>query len=139
VRSLARGRSYLAQASPYSSLIRGADGGAAHCGYEHEGPTLIPIPVRFPAGDRLVVIGCAGRILKMEEVDEVELVVDRVAALDLGPGDVGGGSGLRAVARTGRQAAPTPANTVENDDRAGQPDHAQAIPGRPLPAPHDPA
>ncbi len=46
----ARGRSpksiQLGAASPKISLIQGADGGAAHCCYEHEGPTL-SIPVRF--------------------------------------------------------------------------------------------
>ena len=36
----------LGAASPKISLIRGAGGGAAHCCYEHEGPTL-SIPVRF--------------------------------------------------------------------------------------------
>ena len=36
----------LGAASPKISLIRGADGGAAHCCYEHEGPTLFH-PVRF--------------------------------------------------------------------------------------------
>ena len=36
----------LGAVSPFLSLIRGADGGAAHCRYEHEGPTL-SIPVRF--------------------------------------------------------------------------------------------
>ena len=41
-------------------------------------------PCSVPAGDRLVVIGCAGRISRMEEVEDAELVVDRVAALDLG-------------------------------------------------------
>ena len=41
-----RGRRFLAQLSPLFSLIQGADGGAAHCRYEHEGPTL-SIPFRF--------------------------------------------------------------------------------------------
>ena len=41
-----RGRGSLAQLSPKMSVIRGTDGGAAHCCYEHEGPTL-SIPVRF--------------------------------------------------------------------------------------------
>jgi hypothetical protein len=36
----------LGAVSPFLSLIRGADGGAAHCCREHEGPTL-SIPVRF--------------------------------------------------------------------------------------------
>jgi len=37
---------FLGAVSPFLSLIRGADGGAAHCCREHEGPTL-SIPVRF--------------------------------------------------------------------------------------------
>jgi hypothetical protein len=37
---------FLGAVSPFLSLIRGADGGAAHCCREHEGPTLF-IPVRF--------------------------------------------------------------------------------------------
>jgi len=36
----------LGAASPKISLIQGADGGAAHCCYEHESPTLFH-PVRF--------------------------------------------------------------------------------------------
>ena len=43
----------LGAVSPYLSLIRGADGGAAHCCYEHEGPTLFH-PCSVPAGDRLL-------------------------------------------------------------------------------------
>jgi hypothetical protein len=78
-----RGRCFLAQLSPLFSLIRGADVGAAHCRYEHEGPTLSH-PCLVPAGDRAHVTGCAGRIFVMEEVDDAELVVERVAALDLG-------------------------------------------------------
>src|SRR6478752_10876375 len=73
----------LGAASPKISLIRGADGGAAHCCYEHEGPTLFH-PCSVPAGDRIHVIRCAGRISMMEEVDDAELVVERIAALDLG-------------------------------------------------------
>src|ERR1700739_514377 len=62
----------LGAASPKISLIRGTDGGAAHCCYEHEGPTLFH-PCSVPAGGRLVVIGCAGRISMMEEVEDAEL------------------------------------------------------------------
>jgi hypothetical protein len=43
----------LGAASPKISLIRGAGGGAAHCCYEHEGPTLFH-PCSVPAGDRLL-------------------------------------------------------------------------------------
>ena len=42
------------------------------------------VPVSVPAGDRVVVISYAGRTLMMEEVDEAELLVERIAALDLG-------------------------------------------------------
>ena len=42
------------------------------------------VPVSVPAGDRLVVITCAGRTLMMEEVDDATLVAERIAALDLG-------------------------------------------------------
>src|SRR3954464_8793182 len=65
------------------SLIRGADGGAAHCCHEHEGPRLFHL-CSVPAGDRTHVIDCAGRISRMEEIDDAGLVVERVAALDLG-------------------------------------------------------
>lgn len=42
------------------------------------------VPVSVPAGDRVVVITCAGRTLMMEEVDDATLVAERIAALDLG-------------------------------------------------------
>src|SRR6476646_3683646 len=51
--------------------------------HEHEGPTLFH-PCSVPAGDRVHVIRCAGRISMMEEVDDAELVVERIAELDLG-------------------------------------------------------
>src|SRR4029077_5581018 len=52
---------FLGAVSPLLSLIRGADGGAAHCCREHEGPTLFH-PCSVPAGDRLVVVSCVGRV-----------------------------------------------------------------------------
>ena len=55
------------------SLI-GSQWWAAHCRLEHEGPTL-SIPVRFLAGDRVHVIGCAGMVIEDGEVDDIELVV----------------------------------------------------------------
>jgi hypothetical protein len=58
---------------------------------------LFSVPVLVPAGDRLIVIGSAGRILRMKEVDDVELVVDRIAALDLGK------AALEACVRVGRR------------------------------------
>ncbi len=67
--------------SPFLSLIRGAGGGAAHCRYEHEGPTLFH-PCSVPAGDRLVVVSCVGMVFAMDEVDDADLVVERVAAWD---------------------------------------------------------
>src|SRR6187431_2591090 len=82
----------LGAASPKISLIRGTDGGAAHCCHEHEGPTLFH-PCSVPAGDRVHVIRCAGRISMMKEVDDAELVVARIAALDLGK------AGLEACVR----------------------------------------
>ena len=51
----------LGAVSPFLSLIRGAGGGAAHCRYEHEGPTLFH-PCSVPAGDRLVVVSCVGGV-----------------------------------------------------------------------------
>ena len=83
---------FLGAVSPFLSLIRGADGGAAHCRYEHEGPTLFH-PCSVPAGDRLVVVSCVGRVFVMDEVDDADLVVERVAALDLGK------AGLEACVR----------------------------------------
>ena len=60
--------------------------------HEHEGPTLFP-PCSVAAGDRAHVTGCVGRVFVMEEVDDAELVVERVAALDLGK------AGLEACVR----------------------------------------
>ena len=54
---------------------------------------LLIYPCSVPAGDRLVVIGFPGRILVMDEVDDADLVVERVAALDLGK------AGLEACVR----------------------------------------
>src|SRR3981189_1413643 len=82
----------LGAASPKISLIRGTDGGAAHCCHEHEGSPLFH-PCSVPGGDRVHVIRCAGRISMMEEVDDAELVVERIAALDLGK------AGLEACVR----------------------------------------
>src|SRR5687768_16391437 len=84
--------SELGAASPEISLIRGADAAAAPCCYEHEGPPLFhPCPV--PASDRAHVNDCSGGISRMEEVDDAELVVERIAALDLGK------AGLEACVR----------------------------------------
>src|SRR5208337_4462822 len=44
-------------------------------------------------GDRLVVVSCVGRVFVMDEVDDADLVVERVAALDLGK------AGLEACVR----------------------------------------
>ena len=100
---IGRGRSLrstqLGAASPKISLIRGADGGAAQCCYEHEGPTLFH-PCLVPAGDRVHVIGCVGRVLRMEEVDDGELVAERIAALDLGK------TGLEACVRVPSPSRP---------------------------------
>ena len=93
-----RGRSFLALVSPYISLIRGADGGAAHCCHEHEGPTL-SFPCLVPAGDRAHLIGFVGRIFVMDEVDDVELLVERVAALDLGKAVLEGAGAAPTAAR----------------------------------------
>jgi hypothetical protein len=82
----------LGAVSPFLSLIRGADGGAAHCLYEHEGPTL-SIPVRFLRATAFVVVSCVGRVFAMDEFDDTDLVVERVAALDLGK------AGLEACVR----------------------------------------
>src|SRR6185503_19309800 len=73
----------LGAAEPVNEFDPGADGGAAHCCHEHEGPRLFH-PYSVPAGDRAHVIDCAGRISRMEEIDDTDLVVERVAALDLG-------------------------------------------------------
>src|SRR6478752_1971160 len=62
------------------SLIRGADGGAAHCCHEHEGPRLFH-PCSVPAGDRAHVLDCAGRISRMEALDDTDLVLERAAWL----------------------------------------------------------
>jgi len=94
-----RGRSFLAPVSPYISLIRGADGGAAHCCHEHEGPTL-SFPCLVPAGGRVHVIGFVGRVFVMDEVDDVELLVERIAALDLGK------AGLEACVRVPHSQRP---------------------------------
>src|SRR3954464_10669838 len=54
---------------------------------------LLIYPCSVPAGDRVHVIRCAGRISRMEEVDDAELVVERITALDLGK------AGLEACVR----------------------------------------
>ena len=41
-------------------------------------------PCSLPAGDRLVVIGFPGRILVIDEVDDADLVMERVAAQNRG-------------------------------------------------------
>ena len=46
---------------------------------------LLIYPCSVPAGDRVHVIRCAGRISMMEEVDDAELVVERIAALVVCP------------------------------------------------------
>jgi len=50
-------------------------------------------PRSVPASDRVIVIDCAGKVSRMDEVDEAELLVQRVAALDLGK------AGLEACVR----------------------------------------
>src|SRR6476661_9526347 len=45
---------------------------------------LFSIPVRFPRATAFVVVSCVERVFAMGEVDDADLVVERVAALDLG-------------------------------------------------------
>ena len=85
----------MAQVSPYISLIRGADRGAAHCCHEHEGPTLFISLSRSCGRPRSLLIGFVGRIFVIDEVDDVELLVERVAALDLGEAVLEGAGAAR--------------------------------------------
>jgi hypothetical protein len=45
---------------------------------------LLIYPCSVPAGDRAHVTGCEGKELSMDEVDDADLVVERISALDPG-------------------------------------------------------
>src|SRR4029077_15931310 len=63
----------LGAVSPFLSLIRGADGGAAHCRYEHEGPTL-DLSLFGSCGRPRSCNRLRGKELSMDEVDDADLV-----------------------------------------------------------------
>jgi hypothetical protein len=99
VRSLAEvGGSWRSE--PVFEFDPGSRWWAAHCLYEHEVPTL-SIPVRFLRATAFVVVSCIGRVFAMDEVDDADLVVERVAALDLGK------AGLEACVRVPHPQRPS--------------------------------